>query len=42
MVREGRLSNLERLDLLTKAGLIKINENEWKLDDNSILTLTKP
>lgn len=42
LVREGKLSNLERLDLLTKAGLIRINENEWKQDDNSILTLIEP
>ena len=42
LVREGKLSNSERLDLLLRAGLIRIDENKWKQEDGSILTLTKP
>lgn len=42
LVREGKLSNSERLDLLLRAGLIRIDENKWKQEDGSILTLTEP
>lgn len=42
LVREGKLSNEERLDLLIKAGLVRINKNEWRQDDGSILTLIEP
>lgn len=42
MVREGKLSNSERLDLLAKAGLLRLEENKWKQEDGSILTLIEP
>jgi hypothetical protein len=42
MVREGKLSNIERETLLEKAGLLRLEDNKWKQEDGSILSLMTP
>ena len=39
LVRTGKLTQSEREDLLHKAGLLKLENNEWKQPNGSILTL---
>jgi hypothetical protein len=42
MVREGKISNVERETLLEKAGLLRLEDNKWKQEDGSILSLMAP
>ena len=39
MVRIGLLSQVEREELLRKAGLLKLEDGRWRESENTILTL---
>ena len=39
MVRTGLLSQVEREELLRKAGLLKLEDGRWRESENTILTL---
>ena len=39
MVRNGQLSQIEREDLLQKAGLVKLENGNWKQDTQNVLTI---
>lgn len=39
MVRMGSLSQVEREELLRKAGLLKLEDGRWRESENTILTL---
>jgi hypothetical protein len=39
MVRQGKLTNSEREDLLHKAGLLKLENGKWRENDTTILSL---
>jgi|TARA_R110000822_G_scaffold183106_1_gene322577 hypothetical protein len=39
MVRNGQLSKIEREELLQKAGLVKLENGNWKQDTQNVLTI---
>lgn len=39
MVRNGQLSKIEREELLQKAGLVKLENGNWKQDTQDVLTI---
>jgi hypothetical protein len=39
MVQDKKITAQEREDLLHKSGLIKLEDNRWQENENSILTL---
>ena len=39
MVQDKKITAQEREDLLHKSGLIKLEDNKWQENENSILTL---
>lgn len=42
MVREERITNAEREEFLHKSGLLKLEGDLWRENENSVLTLYSP